>query len=201
VIRPRILFAVACLALAGIIGGAVVLTTQAGGTSAATSGKALVGGPFHLVDQNGRQVDQSLLKGKWSAVFFGYTYCPDVCPTNLQTMAAAQDRLGDKGKDLQVVFISIDPARDTPKQLKDYLSSKAFPRGTIGLTGTPAQVDQAAKAYKVYYAKNGDGADYTMDHSTATYLMDPKGEFVRVIPYALSPDQVADQIRAAMRQE
>ncbi len=200
--RPRILFAVACLALAGILGGAVFLTTQAGShASVSSSGKALVGGPFKLMDQNGKAVDQHLLDGKWTAVFFGYTYCPDVCPTNLQTLAAAQDRLGPKAKDLQVVFISIDPQRDTPKQLKDYLSSKAFPKGTIGLTGTPEQVDRAAKAYKVYYAKNGTGSDYTMDHSTATYLMDPKGEFVRVIPYALSPDQVADQIRAAMRED
>ena len=185
--RPRILFAVACSPSPGSSGGALTPRPPSDGAARRAAG----GGPFHLTDQNGRRVDQHLLDGKWSAVFFGYTYCPDVCPTNLQTMAAAQDRLGPKAKDLQVIFISIDPQRDTPKALKDYLSSKAFPKGTIGLTGTPAEVDQAAKAYKAYYAKVGDGADYTMDHSTATYLMNPKGEYVRVIPYALSPDQVA----------
>ena len=199
--RPRILFAVACLALAAVIGGAVVLNLNAARTvqsQALSSGKALIGGPFQLVDQDGRAVDQRLLRGKWSAVFFGYTFCPDVCPTNLQTMAAAQDKLGAKAKDMQVVFVSIDPGRDTPQQLKAYLSSKAFPVGTIGLTGTPAQVDQAAKAYRVYYAKVGSGSDYTMDHSSVTYLMDPKGDFVSVIPYGMTPAQVADQVRSAM---
>lgn len=200
--RPRILFAVACLALAAVIGGVTFMNLNAAGKfatpQASSSGKALIGGPFQLVDQNGKAVDQSLLKGKWSAVFFGYTFCPDVCPTNLQTMAAAEDKLGAQAKDVQVVFVSIDPQRDTPQQLKAYLSSKAFPVGTIGLTGTAAQVDKAAKAYRVYYAKNGTGSDYTMDHSSATYLMDPKGEFVSVIPYGMTPAQVADQIRSAM---
>jgi len=199
--RPRILFAVACLALAAVIGGAVVLNLNAARAvppQASSSGKALIGGPFQLVDQDGRAVDQRLLRGKWSAVFFGYTFCPDVCPTNLQTMAAAEDKLGAKAKDLRVVFVSIDPGRDTPQQLKAYLSSKAFPQGTIGLTGTPAQVATAAKAYRVYYAKNGSGSDYTMDHSSVTYLMDPKGDFVSVIPYGMTPDQVADQVRSAM---
>ena len=199
--RPRILFAVACLALAAVIGGAVVLNLNAARAvqpQASSSGKALIGGPFQLVDQNGRAVDQRLLKGKWTAVFFGYTFCQTVCPTTLQTMAAAEDKLGAKAKDMQVVFVSIDPQRDTPEQLKAYLSSKAFPQGTIGLTGTPAQVDVAAKAYRVYYAKNGSGSDYTMDHSSVTYLMDPKGDFVSVIPYGMTPDQVADQVRSAM---
>ncbi|HEY3814512.1 MAG TPA: SCO family protein [Caulobacteraceae bacterium] len=199
--RPRILFALACLALSAVIVGAVFLNLNAAGAPTpeiSSSGKALIGGPFQLVDQNGRAVDQSLLKGKWSAVFFGYTFCPDVCPTNLQTMAAAEDKLGAQAKNLQVVFVSIDPQRDTPQQLKAYLSSKAFPVGTIGLTGTPAQVDRAAKAYRVYYAKNGSGSDYTMDHSSATYLMDPKGDFHSVIAYGMTPAQVADQIRSAM---
>lgn len=161
--------------------------------------KPLVGGPFHLVDQNGRAVDQSLLQGKWSLVFFGYTFCPDVCPTTLTTLAQAQDRLGPKARKLQVVFISVDPARDTPAQLKTYLSSPAFPKGTVGLTGTPQQVDAAAKAYKVYYAKHGTGSDYSMDHSAAVYLMDPKGRFNRVVAYGLTPDEIARQVSDAMR--
>jgi protein SCO1/2 len=162
-------------------------------------GQPAVGGPFHLVNQDGRPVDQSVLKGKWSAVFFGFTYCPDVCPTTLQAMARAQDLLGPKAKDFQVVFISVDPGRDTPEQMKTYLSNEAFPKGTIGLTGTPAQVDAAAKAYKAYYAKNGDGPDYLVDHFSSTYLMNPKGQFEKILPYGIPPEELARQISDAMR--
>jgi protein SCO1/2 len=162
-------------------------------------GQPAVGGPFQLVDQDGRPVDQSVLKGKWSAVFFGFTYCPDVCPTTLQAMARTQDLLGPKAKDFQVVFISVDPGRDTPQQMKTYLSNEAFPKGTIGLTGTPAQVDAAAKAYKAYYAKNGDGPDYLVDHFSSTYLMNPKGQFEKILPYGVAPEELARQISDAMR--
>jgi protein SCO1/2 len=157
-----------------------------------------VGGPFKLVDQNGRPQDQSILKGKWSAVFFGYTFCPDVCPTTLQTLAEAQDRLGPKARDFQVVFISVDPARDTPAQLKTYLSSPAFPKGTIGLTGTDAQVAQAAKAYHAYYQKQGSGQNYEVQHGSAVYLMDPKGRFSGIVAFGAPPDEVARQISEKM---
>ncbi|HUO12869.1 MAG TPA: SCO family protein [Caulobacteraceae bacterium] len=162
------------------------------------AGGAQPGGPFTLVDQDGRPVDQRLLDGKWSVVFFGYTFCPDYCPTTLTTLGRAMQDLGPKAADTQVVFISIDPARDTPAELKTYLSSKVFPRNAIGLTGTAAQVAQAAKAYMVYYQKVGTGPNYTMDHSTALYLMNPKGQFSGVIADGLSPRQQADQISRAM---
>ncbi len=161
--------------------------------------QAAVGGPFQLVDQNGKPTDESILKGKWTVVFFGFTYCPDVCPTTMQALGAAQQQLGPKADQMQVVFMSLDPARDTPAQLKTYLGSDIFPKGTIGLTGTPEQVAAAAKAYRVYYKKNGEGADYLVDHSTAAYLMDPKGRFDRVIPYGISPEEIAHQISDAMR--
>ncbi|KRB51143.1 MAG: SCO family protein [Pseudomonadota bacterium] len=161
--------------------------------------QAAVGGPFQLIDQNGKPTDESILKGKWTVVFFGFTYCPDVCPTTMQALGAAQQQLGPKADQMQVVFMSLDPARDTPAQLKTYLGSDIFPKGTIGLTGTPEQVDAAAKAYRVYYKKNGEGADYLVDHSTAAYLMDPKGRFDRVIPYGISPEEIARQISDAMR--
>jgi protein SCO1/2 len=135
-----------------------------------------------------------------SAVFFGFTYCPDVCPGTLQGLSAATDQLGPKAKDLQIVFISIDPARDTPEQMKTYLSADYVPKTTIGLTGTQEQVRAAAKAYKVYYAKVGDGPGYTMDHSTAIYLMDEKGRFKTVIPYNLPPSDIARRISDAMRE-
>jgi protein SCO1/2 len=171
-------------------------SSDSGGVT--SSGEALVGGPFQLVDQNGRPTDQTLLKGKWSAVFFGYTYCPDVCPTTLQALAGAEAKLGDKAKNLQVVFISVDPQRDTPGQLKTYLSIPAFPRNTIGLTGTPAQVAAAAKAYRVYYQKEGQGEGYTMAHSSIVYLMNPAGKFVTALTESQTPSEVATQIGDAM---
>jgi protein SCO1/2 len=158
-----------------------------------------VGGPFQLTDQNGARVDQRVLKGKWSAVFFGFTYCPEACPTTLTTLAQAMDALGPRAKDMQVVFISVDPERDTPAALKTYLSSASFPKRIVGLTGGKADVAAAARAYHVYYKKSGEGSDYTVDHSTIIYLMDPKGRFNRVIAYGLTPDEVARQISEAMR--
>ena len=115
-------------------------------------------------------------------------------------MAAAQDQLGPRGADLQTVFISVDPERDTPEQLKTYLSLEAFPEGVVGLTGTPEQIEQVAKSYYVYYRKSGEGPDYTIDHSTAAYLMDPQGRFNRVLAYGLAPDEMARLIRSAMQE-
>ena len=192
------------LPMAMVVGAmAVALSLAACGRSSqtggvASSGEALVGGPFQLVDQNGRPTDQTVLKGKWSAVFFGYTYCPDVCPTTLQALAGAEAKLGDKARNLQVVFISVDPQRDTPAQLKTYLSIPAFPRNTIGLTGTPAQVAAAAKAYRVYYQKEGQGESYTMAHSSIVYLMNPAGKFVTALTESQTPSEVATQIGDAM---
>jgi protein SCO1/2 len=162
---------------------------------------ASVGGPFQLVDQSGRPVDEKILKGRWNVVFFGFTYCPDVCPTTLQALAAASDQLGPKARDLRIVFVSVDPGRDTPAKMKDWLEAQRLPEGTLGLTGTPDQVAAAARAYRVFYEKQGDGPDYQVNHSTAAYLMDPRGRFERVLAYGLTPEQMADQIRAAMRGE
>lgn len=159
----------------------------------------VVGGPFHLVDQAGKPVDESVLKGKWNAVFFGFTFCPEACPTTLFTLGQAQKLLGPKGDDLRTVFISVDPERDTPAQLANYLNNDAFPKGTLGLTGSMAQVDQAVKAYHAYYEKDGEGPNYNVNHSTATYLMSPKGRFVCVLPYGLTPEQTAERIGKAMR--
>jgi protein SCO1/2 len=164
------------------------------------SGQADIGGPFQMVDQLGKPVDQHVLLGKWSAVFFGYTYCPDTCPATLQALAAAQSRLGPLAKDFQVVFISVDPARDTPAQMKLYLSAQGFPQGAVGLTGTPAQVAQAARVYHAYYAKQGTGAqNYIVQHTAAIYLMNPKGQFVKPLDETQTPDALAGQIKAAMQ--
>lgn len=158
-----------------------------------------IGGPFQLVDQQGRSVDQHVLDGKWSAVFFGYTFCPDVCPTTLTALGRATDDLGAQARRFQVVFITVDPARDTPRQLGTYLSSNTFPKGAIGLTGTPAQIAQAAKAYHVFYQKHPEGGTYTMDHTAIVYLMDPEGRFVKPLDLTAPPADVARQITTAMQ--
>jgi protein SCO1/2 len=198
--RKSALWIVAGLA-ALVLGGAMAWRAVNPPTSGvgSSSGAAAVGGAFHLIDQDGRPVDQSLLQHKWSAVFFGYTFCPDVCPTTLQTLGAASQALGARGKDFQVVFVTVDPERDTPKALKTYLSNDAFPRGAIGLTGTPDQIAQVAKAYGVFYQKEGSGSGYAVDHSSAIYLMNPKGQFDSVIAFGLTPDETRDQILKAMR--
>jgi protein SCO1/2 len=159
---------------------------------------AAVGGPFQLVDQNGRAANESLLKGKWSAVFFGYTYCPDVCPATLSALKLAKQRIGPKADKLQVVFVSIDPQRDTPAQLRSYLATPAFPQPIVGLTGTPAQVAAIAKAYKVYYAKQGEGQGYLMAHSSGVYLMNPDGRFYGLVSEAAGVDDMAKQIGDAI---
>ena len=191
---PWIAVGIASLAL-------LVAIALRSGPTPGTGQSGGVGGPFQMVDQSGRAVDQSVLKGKWSAVYFGYTYCPDVCPTTLTTLGGAIDRMGARAKDFQVVFITVDPHRDTPAQLKNYLSSAEVPRGVIGLTGTDAQVSRVAQAYKVYFQKNGTGDAYSVDHSSAIYLMDPKGQFNTVIPYGLTPDQAKDSIVKAMQDQ
>ena len=196
--RPRVgALAALCLAAAA---------ASLGGCNKAPDGAAAnvqahePGGPFKLIDDNGRPVDQSVLKGKWSLVFFGYTFCPDYCPTTLTMLGRTMDQLGpEKAARAQVVFITVDPDRDTPAKLKTYLSSPAFPKNIIGLTGAPAQVAQAAKAYYAYYQKDGSGPNYTVDHSTAIYLMDPDGRFVKPIAAGLTPDEVAGQLSEAMR--
>ncbi|MFN3837261.1 MAG: SCO family protein [Brevundimonas sp.] len=201
--RSILLFAGACIAVAVAL--AIITVVVVGGRSApsngaeiASTGQPLVGGDFQLVDQDGRTVDQTMLNGKWSLVFFGFTYCPDFCPTTLAELAAVQQRLGDKAKDLQIVFITVDPQRDTPQMLKDYLSSDGFPKGTIGLTGTPDQVAQAAKAYRAFYQKVGEGETYTMNHSLTVYLMGPDGRFRTAVVESLGPDKTKTIIEQAM---
>jgi protein SCO1/2 len=189
-------------ASAAVLAAAPLVSLSGCAPRAASSSQAQgaePGGPFTLVNQDGRAVDQSVLKGKWSVVFFGYTFCPDFCPTTLTTLGKAMDELGPKANDAQVVFITIDPARDTPAAMKTYISSRVFPKNIIGLTGTPAQISQVARGYAVYYQKEGTGSTYSMDHSTALYLMDPNGKFHSVIADGLTPEEDARQISDAMR--
>ncbi len=192
--------AVILCCIAAAIGLGVLVSIKGPPPKAPKAEGALqIGGDFKLVDQDGKPVDQRMLKGKWSAVFFGFTYCPDICPTTLQTLGTAVDQLGPKGKDLQIILISVDPERDTPPTLKAYLASPGFPKGIIGLTGTPDQVKGAVKAYRAYFEKDGTGDAYLVNHTSLIYLMNPKGEFSRVLTYGLSPDENARQILDAMK--
>lgn len=146
-----------------------------------------IGGPFQLVDQNGKPFTDADLKGKWHLVFFGYTHCPDTCPTTLNEVALAIDRLGNRRDQVGVVFITVDPARDTPETLKSYVAS--FDAPVAALSGSAEQVAQAAKAYRVYSAKRprSDGG-YDMDHSAVIYVMDPQGRFTATF----TPDSTAE---------
>jgi protein SCO1/2 len=200
--RPVILFAAACAVIALALGLITMVVVggrqQAAQTTDAATGQPLVGGPFTLTNQDGQVVDQSILEGKWSLVFFGFTYCPDYCPTTLGVLNAVQERMGDKARDLQIVFISIDPERDTPQMLKDYLSSDGFPDDVIGLTGTPEQVAQVAREYRAFYQKVGEGEGYTMNHGLTVYLMGPDGQFRSAVAHDLGPSRTATLIENAM---
>jgi protein SCO1/2 len=193
--RPGVSRTVVLALAISLMGAAPMLLGGCAKTPAAAAASG-IGGPFHLVDQNGAPVDQHILDGKWSAVFFGYTYCPDSCPATLQALGAAARQLGS-GTPFQTVFITVDPARDTPAEMKTYLQNQGFPAHAIGLTGLPDQIAAAAKAYGVYYAKSGTGADYTVDHSAAVYLMDPHGRFDRPLAHDMAPNLIAQQIKAA----
>jgi protein SCO1/2 len=161
---------------------------------AGTALSSVIGGPFQLVDQNGRTFTDADLKGKWHLVFFGYTHCPDVCPTTLNELALAIDRLGTRRDKVGIVFITVDPERDTPEALKSYVAS--FDAPVAALTGTPEQVAQAEKAYRVYSAKRPtSGGDYDMDHSAVIYVMDPEGRFTATF----TPDTGADQVAERMQ--
>jgi protein SCO1/2 len=147
---------------------------------------------------NGRPVTDKTLLGKPTAIFFGFTYCPEVCPTTMAEMTAWLKALGPDADKLNVVFVSVDPERDTPEQLKLYLSN--FDRRIQGFTGTPETIAKTAKAYRVYYQKVAtDGGGYTLDHSSAIYLFDAKGRFVEPIGYGGPPERGLDQLKALLK--
>jgi len=159
------------------------------------------GGSFSLIDQNGMRRTDTDFRGKYMLVFFGYTYCPDVCPTTLAVEAEALDKLGTRANDIVPIFITVDPKRDTPEKLKSYLSAfDANPSSSrpnfVGLTGTDEEIDKAAECYEVYYKAHLDGRfggaeDYSVDHTGNVYLMSPEGKFVAYYSHGISPDELA----------
>ena len=158
---------------------------------------AAIGGPFTLEDGAGKTVTDLNFRGKYMLVYFGYTFCPDVCPTTLNDVAQALDKLGPRQDRIQPLFITVDPARDTPAVVQQYAA--AFSPRLIGLTGTPDQVAAVAREYRVYYAPHKTGpnpGDYTMDHSSILYLMDPSGQFVGIVRADEGPDKMAADLAA-----
>jgi len=180
--------AVVLLAAIGYIAYQEVETTR--GTATAS-----IGGPFELIDQTGHTVTDQTYRGKWMLVYFGYTHCPDACPTALNDMALALDGLGAKRQSVQPLFVTVDPDRDTVAVMKDYTS--AFAPDIIGLTGTQQQIDRAAKQYRVYAKKHpsDNAGNYDMDHSSIIYVMDPKGRFVANFTHETSPDQMTAKLK------
>jgi protein SCO1/2 len=152
---------------------------------------------FALTAPDGAAVTQQSYRGKWLVVYFGYTFCPDVCPTTMMEIAGALKALGPRADAVQAIFISVDPQRDTPKVLNEYL--KSFDPRLIGLTGTPAQIAAAAKAFHVFYERNdtGDGS-YLYDHSSFIYLLNPDGKFARAITSEGSSQGIAGALSTLM---
>jgi cytochrome oxidase Cu insertion factor (SCO1/SenC/PrrC family) len=195
--RRTLVFALSVLLIAAVT-GAVALWLVPPRTPKVLSAPA-IGGSFALIDHSGKRVTDKSYAGKYLLVFFGYTYCPDVCPSTLQVMSAALDQLGPDAEKIQPLFITIDPARDTPQVLKDYVSN--FNPRFIGLTGSEQEIADVAAKYRVYYEK-APGAkgssDYLMDHSAILYLMRPDGTFLKHFTYETDPKALADGIRKAM---
>lgn len=188
-ILPLIIAGIAALLLAGAV------AIFAFGGPAPAPQTAAIGGPFTLTNGEGKTVTDRDFRGKFMLVYFGYTFCPDVCPTTLNDVAEALDKLGSKAGRLQPLFITVDPARDTPEVIRQYAA--AFTSRLEGLTGTTDQIAIVAKEYRVYYAPHRTGpnaGDYTMDHSSVLYVMDPSGRFVGAIRASEGPDAMASDL-------
>lgn len=188
------------LILAGFLAGGVsalglyMLQNTNPGPKQISSGKALIGGPFTLTEHTGRRVTEKDFKGRFMLVYFGYTFCPDICPAELQVMSAAIDGLGKKAEKVTPVFITVDPERDTVEQMKSYVSN--FHKSLVGLTGSLEDIRAVAKAFRIYYARSKDDSttDYLMDHSSIVYLMSPEGEYLTHFAYGTGVDKMVKGI-------
>lgn len=161
-------------------------------------GQALIGGAFDLVDVDGAARNEEMLLGETSLVYFGFTYCPDFCPTELANLAAVKRRLQSTGDDVQIIFITVDPERDTKELLKDYVAY--FHEDIVGLTGSLDQVTAAAQAFRVYFEKVDDPdypGEYTMNHTTLVYAMGPDGRYVAHFGAATPPETIVEELTKA----
>jgi len=193
---PRRLFFVVLSALCSLVFVSALIVGEA---PAHADKHVTVGGPFLLTAPDGRSVTDATYHGKWLLLFFGYTFCPDVCPTTLNEIAHALKALGPDAARLQAVFITVDPLRDTPEVMGKYTA--AFDPRIVGLTGTPEQIAAVTQAYGAYSAphKTGPGPDdYVVDHSTYIYIMDPDGKFVRGLDFDTPGDRIAKTLQKLM---
>jgi cytochrome oxidase Cu insertion factor (SCO1/SenC/PrrC family) len=194
--RPSVLFGIVTLLVALALGGYALMSNKMIPTG---SGTALVGGPFTMVNHRGETVTDKTYLGKPMLLFFGFTFCPDVCPTELQVMAAALTELGDTGADIQPIFVTVDPERDTPAVIAAYVNN--FGERFTGLTGSPAQIAEMAQTYRVFYAKQENKADpknYQMDHSAIIYLMGADGKFLKHFSYSTDAKALAAGLKQAL---
>jgi len=198
-LRRYHIIAIVALTAAAMLVSFTVLHYVTRGPEVYSLGEAQVGGPFTLTDQSGQRVSDSDFAGRYMLVAFGYTFCPDVCPAELQVMSAALDKLGSAGEKIVPIFITIDPARDSVAILAQYMPN--FHPRFVGLTGSPEEIAAVAGAYRVYSAKaegwQEAGEDYLMDHSTIIYLMGPDGKFVKHFTYTTDAAGLADDLKAA----
>jgi cytochrome oxidase Cu insertion factor (SCO1/SenC/PrrC family) len=189
------------IVIAFAAGSLAAIFLRPGGSPIVQTGKAAIGGAFTLTNQDGQRVTEQDYRGKHMLVVFGYTTCPDVCPAELQSMANAMDALGAKAEKVTPIFVTIDPERDTVEKVAGYV--KNFHARFVGLTGTPEEIKQAARAYRVYYAKaetKDSAAGYLMDHSAFIYLMNPQGEYVTHFTYGTAPEKIAAGVEKALSQ-
>jgi protein SCO1/2 len=197
--RGRLLTVIVAGFLIGALGGAaaLVLTRGPAAPVVATTGTALIGGPFTLVGRDGKPVTDQNFRGKFMLVFFGFTHCPDICPAELQVMSAALDQLGPQANDIIPIFITLDPERDTPPVVAEYVGN--FGQRFVGLTGSPEQVAEAAKAYRVTHSKFQEkGAkpdDYSIDHSALVYLIGKDGKFLTYFDHGTPAAKMAETLR------
>jgi protein SCO1/2 len=193
---PRMLYATIGVLLAVLLLGAGGFMWLSGGGG----GNAIeIGGPFALEDGSGKPVTDRDFRGKYVLVYFGYTFCPDVCPTTLSAVAEAMDKLGPDAAKVRPLFITVDPRRDTPAVVKKYAA--AFGPEITGLTGTPEEIARVAKEYRVYFAEHRTGpgpGDYSMDHSSVLYLMDPTGAFLAPVRADETGDEIAANLKKLM---
>ncbi|KAF8042049.1 hypothetical protein BT93_A0600 [Corymbia citriodora subsp. variegata] len=165
-----------------------------------SAGKAAIGGPFNLINDEGKNVTEKDFLGRWTLIYFGFTHCPDICPDELQKLAAAVDKIKEKaGFNIVPVFISVDPERDTVEQVHEYV--KEFHPNLIGLTGTPEEIKKVARAYRVYYMKTAEeDSDYLVDHSIVMYLMGPDMDFVKFFGKNNDVDALTDGVINEIKQ-
>lgn len=182
----------------GAAGGYFYMNGLAPKPVVTTTGTAAIGGPFVAVDHNGATITEAAFSGSPSLVFFGFTHCPEICPTTLSDMAGWLAKMGDDGQTIKSYFVTVDPERDTPVIMKDYVT--AFSDRITGITGTPEQVERLLKNYRVYSRKvrTGDG-NYTMDHSAVVILLDAKSNFVSTIAYGEDEGVALDKLKLLVK--